>query len=78
MKNKLVISLLAVLVIVLGVFAVVMSSRDVIFPKKYESQITKLENTSDSNEVDSIEKDLEDTDLDNLDSELSDIQAELN
>lgn len=78
MKNKLVISLLAMLVIVLGFFAIVMSSKDVAFPKKYERQITKVEQTSDSDDVDAIEKDLEETDLDNLDNELVDIQAELN
>lgn len=78
MKNKLVISLLAILVIVLGLFAIIMSSKDVAFPKKYERQITKVEQTSDSDDVESIEKDLDETDYDNLDAELVDIQAELN
>ena len=78
MKNKLVISLLAVLVIVLGFFAIVMSSKDVSFPKKYERQITQVEQTSNSDDIESIEKDLKETDLESLDAELSDIQAELN
>lgn len=78
MKNKLVISLLAVLVIVLGFFAIVMSSKDVSFPKKYEKQISKVEQTSDSDDVDAIEKDLDETDFESLDIELADIQAELN
>lgn len=78
MKNKLVISLLAILVIVLGVFAIVMSSKDVIFPKKYEREISKVETTSDSDEVESIEKDLNETDVESIDLELTDIEAELN
>lgn len=78
MKNKLAISLLAVLVIVLGAFALVMSSKSVSFPKKYENQISKIEKTSDSDEIESIEEDLNETDLENLDLELSDIQTELN
>lgn len=76
--NRLVIALLAILVIVLGFFAVLVSSKDITFPKKYEQQISKIEKTSDSDDVESIESDLEETDLDSLDVELSDIQAELN
>lgn len=76
--NRLVIALLAILVIVLGFFAVLVSSKDITSPKKYEQQISKIEKTSESDDVESIESDLEETDLDSLDVELSDIQAELN
>lgn len=78
MKNKLTISLLAILVIVLGLFAIIMSSKDVVFPKKYERQIFKVEQTSNSDDVEAIEEDLDETDLDTLDIELADIEAELN
>lgn len=78
MKNKLVISLLAILVVVLGLLAVLVSDKNMISPKKYEREMAKVETTSDSDDIDSIEKDLEETNLDNLDSELVDIQSELN
>lgn len=78
MKNKLVISLLAVLVIVLAVFVFTLSSDVLVSPKTFEREITEVETVSDSDEVESIEVDLKETDLDNLDNELSDIETELN
>lgn len=78
MKNKLVISLLAILVFVLGLFAYIMSSDNFATNKTYEREITKTETISESDSTTSIEEDLEDTDLENLDAELSLIEAELN
>lgn len=78
MKNKLVISLLAILVFVLGLFAYVMTNSNMGTEKNYEREITKVETISESDEVDDIESDLEDTDFENIDSEISLIEAELN
>lgn len=78
MKNKLVISLLAILVLALGTFAYVMSTKEIVSPRLYEKEITKVETTSESDEVDQIEKDLDETDVDNVDQELLEIEAELN
>ena len=77
MKNKLVISLLSILVLVLGVFAYVLSSKTLESTKSFERDITKVESTSDSDEVDSIEADINATDLDSIDKELTDIQTEI-
>lgn len=44
----------------------------------YEREMTRIETTSNSDEVDSIEEDLNETDVDTLDSELTLIEAELN
>lgn len=78
MTNKLVISLLAILVIVLGVFGYVVSSnKSFTETKSYEREITKVETISESNDIDTIEADLNETDLDNLDQELSSIESEL-
>jgi len=73
LNNKLVLSLVAVLLIVLGVFSYVVSSN-----KSFEKEMTKVETISESNDIDTIEADLNATDLDNLDQELSLIQTELN
>lgn len=78
MNNKLVISLLALLVIVLAGFAYVLSSNTLESTKTFEREITKVEESSESNEVDDIEMDLSETDVDNVDKELSDIEAEIN
>lgn len=78
MKNRLVISLLAILVIVLVVFVFTMSTNDLTSPKTFEREITKVETISESDDVDTIEADLNATDLDNLDQELSSIETELN
>lgn len=77
MKNKLVVSLLAILVIVLAVFAYLMASQNLTSPKTYEREITKVEKVSESDDIDTIEADLNETELDNLDSELPEIEAEL-
>lgn len=79
MKNKLVISLLAILVIVLGVLGYVISSnKSLTETKNFEREITKVETVSETDDIDSIEEDLKATDLDNLDQELSSIETELN
>ena len=77
MKNKGIIVLLVMLVLVLGFVSYLLSSNILISPKSFENEIAKVETTSDSTELDDIEKDLEETDLDNLDTELSDIAEEL-
>ncbi len=78
MNNKLVISLLAILVIVLGAFGYVMSSKEIASPRLYEKEITKVETTSKEDDIDSIEKDLDETDIDNIDQELPEIEAQIN
>jgi hypothetical protein len=77
MASKGIIVLLAVLVLVLGFVSYLLSSKALISPKSFENEITKVETTSDSTDIDDIEKDLDETDLDDLDAELSDIEAEL-
>lgn len=77
MKNKLTISLLAIMVLIVGFVAYLFSSKTLISPDRFENEIAKVETTSDSTEIEDIEKDLNGTDLDNLDTELSDIEAEL-
>ena len=77
MKNKGIIVLLIMLVLVFGFVSYLLSSNILISPKSFENEIAKVETTSDSTELDDIEKDLEETDLDNLDTELSDIAEEL-
>ena len=77
MKSKLVISLLAILVIVLGFFAYLMASQNLTSPKTFEREITKVETTSDSDDIDTIEADLNETDVEKLDAEISEIDAEL-
>ncbi len=77
MKNKGIIVLLIMLVLVFGFVSYLLSSKILISPKSFENEIAKVETTSDSTELDDIEKDLEETDLDNLDTELSDIAEEL-
>lgn len=78
MKNSFTILLiLSSVVIVLAIFVYSASSK--ISPSAtYEREITRIETTSNSDEVDSIEEDLEQTDIDSLDSELTLIEAELN
>ncbi|MDP3917737.1 MAG: hypothetical protein Q8Q30_01000 [Candidatus Woesebacteria bacterium] len=78
MKSKLVISLLAILVIVLAVFGYLMSSKELVSPKTFEREITKVETVSELDTVEDIEKDLTETDLTNLDAELDQIEAQIN
>lgn len=77
MKKKGIIALLAILALVLGIFAYLFSTNTLVSPIKYEKELAKVEQMSDSDDISDIEKDLEETDLDNLDSELSDIETEL-
>lgn len=78
MKNKAVISLLAILTFVLGLFAIIMTDNRMATDNKYKREILKTESISQSDETESIEEDLLETDLDNLDAEMSLIEAELN
>jgi len=77
MKNKLVISLLAILVIVLGVFAYTISLENSVSSKTFEKEITKVETVTNSDQTADIENDLNETNIDNIDSELLQIEAEL-
>lgn len=78
MTNKLVISLLAILVIVLGFFGYVVSTnKSFTETKTFEREITKVETISETDDIDSIETDLNATDLDGLDQELTSIETEL-
>lgn len=77
MKNKLVISLLAILALVLGIFAYLLSSNSLVSNNSYEKEIRKVETVSESDEIVDIETDLQNTELDNIDSEMEDIEAEL-
>lgn len=78
MSNKLLLSLLAGLVLVLGIFAYLNFSQKIASTKVFEKEVTKIENVSESNEIDAIEEDLNQTDLENLDQELTSIETELN
>lgn len=55
-----------------------MSSKNLISPKTFEREITKVETVSESDTVDAIEKDLKETDITNLDAELDQIEADIN
>jgi len=56
MTNKLVISLLAILVIVIGFFGYVVSSnKGFTETKTFEREITKVETISETDDIDSIE-----------------------
>lgn len=63
---------------VLAVFSYVLSTKTLESTKSFEREITKVEKTSDSDDVESIEKDLNETEIDSLDKEMVDIQAEIN
>lgn len=78
MKNRGIIALLAILIIVLSFFAYLMSSKNLISPKTFEREITKIETVSEPDTVDAIEKDLKETDITNLDAELDQIEADIN
>lgn len=77
MKNRAIISLLAILALVLGIFAYLLSSKSLVSNNSYEAEIKRVEAVSESDEIVDIETDLENTELDNIDSEMEDIEAEL-
>lgn len=77
MKNKLVISLLALLAIVLAVFIYVITTGNLQTNVSYQKELQQAEKMSDSNEIEDIEKDINETDLGNIDAELDDIENEL-
>lgn len=79
MKNKAIISLLAILALVLGIFAYLLSSNSLVSNNsyKYEKELQKVEAVSGSDRIEDIETDLQNTELDNIDSEMEDIEAEL-
>lgn len=78
MKNKGIIVLLVLLVLILSFVSYLFSSNNLIFPAKYENEIVKIEKMSDSDEITDIENDLDATEFGNLDAELSNIDTELN
>lgn len=81
MSNKNIIKLLIVLVIIFGLSYMFMQKNQYLKlasnNKQFESELTQIEDVSESDDLDSIENDVNDTDLDNLDKELSDIDSEL-
>lgn len=77
MKNKGIISLLAILALVLGVFAYFLSTGYLKSDKSIDRELSKVENVSTSDEVADIETDLNATDLNNIDAEMNQIQSEL-
>lgn len=77
MKNKGILVLLSLLIIVLGFFAILISSNKLTSSTKYESDIKKIETVSNSDELSDIEKDLNETNLDTIDVELAQIENEL-
>jgi len=76
--NQSLIALLAILVLVLAGIGYLFSINTLVSPIKFEKEITKVEKTSESNEITDIEDDLDTTDFDNLDTELAKIETELN
>jgi len=78
MAGKGVIALLSLLVLVLAGVAYIFSNNMLASPAKFEKEIAKVEEISESDDVSEIEVDLDATKFDNLDAELSDIEAELN
>ncbi|MBL7036893.1 hypothetical protein ISR94_03620 [Candidatus Microgenomates bacterium] len=77
MKNKLVISLLAILALVLGIFAYLLSTNSLVSNNSYKTELENIEVVSESDQVEDIETDLQNTELDNIDSEMNDIELEL-
>ncbi len=77
MKNRAVVALLAILVIIIGVLAFVISDYDFSQTKKYRNELTKIESTSESDEIEDIENDLNSTSFENIDSELNSLEGEL-
>ena len=78
MKNKGIIVLLSILVLLLALIGYLVSTKTLVSPVRYEREIAKVETVSNSDEVVDIEKDLNETELDNLDTELLNIGSELN
>lgn len=77
MKNKSIISLLAILVLVLGVFAYLLSTKSLVSKDTFDKQVDSVESVSNSDDVEEIEKDLDDTEIEDIDSEMMQIEAEL-
>lgn len=77
MKNKAIISLLAILAIILGVFAYLLSTKSLVSENNYQTELDKVETVSDSDEIEAIETDLNDTELENIDAEIIQIETEL-
>lgn len=79
MKNKSVIALLSVLVIVLAFFGYMLSNKKLVNPMdNYKTEVGKIETVSKDSDNESIQKDLDETDLTTLDAEVTSIEAELN
>jgi len=78
MKNRGIIALLCILVLVLGFFGYLLANNNLTNPKEFEREITKVETTSKSDEIADIEDDLEETDIESSDEGLLEIESELN
>lgn len=77
--KKTTIILSAIVVILLGIMIFVNRVRLAKLLKKptTQSDITQIQQQSESTELDSIEKDLNDTDVENVDKEVKDIEYEI-
>ena len=78
MKNRGIILLLCILVLVLGFFGYLLANSDLTNSKKYEREITEVETVTETDETADIEEDLDATDIDSTDQELLQIETELN
>ncbi len=77
MKNKGIISLLAILVLVLGGVAYLFTTNKLENPKIFETELQKYEEVSNTDEVEDIETDLENTEVNDIDKEIPQIDAEI-
>lgn len=80
MKNKAIIALLSILVIVFAFLGYLLSTQMLTksTDQEAEREFQRIEQLSESDDKQSIEEDLEMTELESLDSELLMIEAELN
>jgi Na+-transporting NADH:ubiquinone oxidoreductase subunit NqrC len=79
MKNKALVAVLSILIILTAIMAYVLSYSKIQNndTQKYQAEIMKIENVSNSNEIIDIENDLEETNFEDIDKELVDIEKEL-
>lgn len=77
MKNRAIISLLAILALVLGVFAYLISNKTLVPADKFGNEINSIEDVSESDEIDDIQEDIDNTEVENIDSEMVEIESEI-
>lgn len=81
MKNKTILPLLAILAIFLAAFVFLLSSKYLVPNDNFSKEVSEIETTSDSDEIEAIEEDITNTDtdslLDDVDSEMDSIEKEL-